>query len=77
MGTVICVNGRVIEAFVIELLGGLRVRFGIDDWNALDLFRGQRVPIRLAGKDEVGLYLAEAVEVPPVAWAVLVQRFTQ
>jgi hypothetical protein len=77
MGSVICVNGRLIEAFVIELLGGLRVRFAIDDWNALDLFRGQRVPVKLTGKDEVCLYLSEALEAPPIAWAVFVARFRQ
>ena len=75
MGCVIWVNGRLSRPIFVELLGGLRIRFGIDDWNLLDLFRGQRVPVKMAGKDEVCLYITDVVETPPVAWAVLVERF--
>jgi hypothetical protein len=74
-GTVIFVNGSEVTAYVIELIGGLRIRLAIDDCERLDLYRGQRISVRLPQQDESWLYVAEAVENPPVAWLLLVQRF--
>ena len=74
-GAIIVVNGSEVPAYVVELMGGLRIRFAVDDWELLHVYRGQRVPVRLPGKEDVWLYLAEVVETPPVAWVVLVQRF--
>jgi hypothetical protein len=39
--------GTVVWAFVVEQDGGLRARFSADDWERLNLFRGQRVAVRL------------------------------
>ena len=40
------VNGQDVWAYVVELDGGLRVRFDLTDWERLGLFRGQRVLVR-------------------------------
>ena len=71
----IIVNGSEVLAHCVELLGGLRIQFALDDWQRLDLYRGQCVRIRLPEKEEMRLYLAEAVETPPVAWVILFERF--
>lgn len=71
---IVGVNGREVEALVVELAGGLRVRFSADDWERMNLYRGQRVPVRLPGRQDVWLYLHEVVELPPIVWVVMVQR---
>lgn len=70
----IALNGAEAWAYVVELQGGLRVRFSIDDWERLGLFRGQRIPVRLPEKADQWLYLAEVTETPPVVWVVMVER---
>jgi hypothetical protein len=74
-GAIIGVNGREVPAYVVQLDGGLRVRFALDDWEGLCLYRGQRVPVRLTGRPDDWLFLAEVVEAPPVTWVLLVRRF--
>ena len=66
--------GTVVWAFVVEQDGGLRARFSADDWERLNLFRGQRVAVRLPRRDVARLYLIETEEAPPFVWAVMVQR---
>jgi hypothetical protein len=74
VGTLIAVDGYEVPVFVVELDGGLRVRFDLNDWEQLRCFRGQRVPVRLPGRADVWLIVAEVVELPPVVWVVLVER---
>jgi hypothetical protein len=74
-GAVIGVNGREVPAYVVQLDGGMRVRFALDDLEGLRLYRGQRVPVRLPGRPDDWLFLAEVFETPPVAWVLLVRRF--
>lgn len=73
-GLLIGVNGAEVWAYVVELQGGLRVRFSVADWERLGLFRGQRIQIRLPEKADQRLYLAEVREIPPVVWVVMVER---
>ena len=77
MGTVIGVNGSELAAYVVNLEGGLRIRFASDDWDRLHIYRGQRVPIRLPCNPDVWFFLAEEVELPPVTWVVFVQSFRE
>ena len=48
-------NGTGPWAYVVETDEGVRVRFDTDDWQRLNLGSGQRVPVRLLGRDDVGL----------------------
>ena len=74
MGTVIKLNGVEVGAFVVELVGGLRLRIGLDDWERLGLFRGQVVPVRHAGRSPVRLVITEVTVFPPVVWVTLIRR---
>jgi hypothetical protein len=67
-------NGADVWAYVVELSGGLRMRLSIDDWERLNLFRGQRIPVRRPGRSDEWFYIAEEVELPPVVWVTMVQR---
>ena len=73
MGTVIGLNGTEIGAFVVELVGGIRLRLGLDDWERLGLYRGQLVPVRLTSRT-VSLVIVEITIHPPVVWVTLVRR---
>lgn len=64
----VTVNGVAVWAFVIELDGGLAVRLSPDDWERMDLRRGQRVPVRLPGGEALSVGLAEVRDDPPVVW---------
>ncbi|HEX4614036.1 MAG TPA: hypothetical protein VH092_37990 [Urbifossiella sp.] len=68
------VNGAEVWALPIETDTGLRVRFALEDWEALGLFRGQRVPVRRGGRRDEWYFVAEVVELPPVVWVVLATR---
>ncbi|MDB5314069.1 MAG: hypothetical protein JWO38_8271 [Gemmataceae bacterium] len=67
-------NGAEFDAFVVELDGGLRLRFTVDDWERSGLCRGCRVPVRLPGKRDVWMFVMEEVALPPIVWVVLRQR---
>jgi hypothetical protein len=67
-------NGREVWGYVVELDGGLRIRFDLTDWERLGLYRGQRVPVRRTGRADEWLFIAEVVELPPVAWVVMTKR---
>jgi hypothetical protein len=71
----IAVNGMTVWAPVVPLDGGYRVRFDLTDWERLNLYCGQRVPLRLPGQQrDVWIFLVEAVELPPIVWVVLAHR---
>ena len=74
MGTVVGLNGAEVGAYVVELVGGLRLRIGLDDWDRLGLYRGQVVVVRLARRAELRLVVTEVTDVPPVVWITLVRR---
>lgn len=61
-------NGVEVWALVVEQDGGVRIRLSLDDWDRCRIGRGQRVPIQRHGRPQVWLFLAEYVEMPPVAW---------
>ncbi len=67
-------NGAEVWGYVVELDRGMRIRFSIDDWERLGLFRGQRIPVRLPQKADQWLYLAEVTETPPVVWVTMAER---
>jgi hypothetical protein len=52
----------------IQRDGGFRVRLSLDDWDRCRLYRGERIPLQRPGLPMEWLFLAEAVEMPPVAW---------
>jgi len=70
----ITLNGYLVWAYVVELEGGLRMRFDLNDWERLRLYRGQQISIQREGRSEERLFLAELVEVPPVVWVVMSNR---
>ena len=74
MGTVIGLNGVEVGAFVVELVGGIRLRVGLDDWERLGLYRGQVVPVRYAGRSPVRLVITEVTVFPPIVWVTLIRR---
>ena len=74
MGTVVGLNGVEVGAYVVELVGGLRLRLGLDDWDRLGLYRGQVVSVRLARRADLRLVIADITDVPPVVWITLVRR---
>jgi hypothetical protein len=65
------VNGKLVWGYVVELVDGLRFRVSIDEWQRLDLHRGQRVTVQRGVGPELGMVLAETTNVPPVTWVVL------
>ena len=67
----VALNGTEVWVYVVETDEGLRVRFDIDDWQRLNLGGGQRIPIRLPGKDDVWLFLTNVTELPPVVWVTM------
>jgi len=68
MNEQITLNGIEVWAFLKEIDGGYRVRLALDDWDRCNIGRGERVPVRRWRKPVEWLFLAEAVEMPPVAW---------
>jgi hypothetical protein len=67
-------NGRAVWAYVVELDGGLRVRFDLSDLEQLNLYRGQMVTVRRNNGPEERQFLASVVELPPIAWVVLAEH---
>ncbi len=64
------------NALVVSRLGdrgGLngRQRFDIDDWQRLNFAAGERVPVRMPGKDDVWLFVTSVTELPPVVWVTM------
>ena len=70
----LALNGAEMWGYVVKQHRGMRIRFSIDDWERLGLFRGQRILVRLPGKADQWLYLAEVTETPPVVWVTMVER---
>ncbi len=73
MGTSVSIglNGFEVWAYVVELDDGLRMRLALDDWQKLGLSPGQRVPVRMPGKDDVWLFVTNVTELPPIVWVVM------
>jgi hypothetical protein len=65
----VALNGSVVWARVEETADGLRVQFQIDDRHRLNLGHGQRIPVRVAVKDDVRGFVADVTEVLPLAMA--------
>ena len=70
----VALNGTEVWAYVVETDDGLRVRFDLNDWQKLNLAPGQRVPVRLAGRADVWLFVTGATELPPVVWVTMARR---
>lgn len=70
----VALNGAEVWAYVVEADEGLRVRFGVDDWQRLDLDVGRRIPVRLPGRDDVWLFITNVTELPPIVWVQLARR---
>lgn len=70
----VALSGMEVWAFVVETDEGLRVRFDVDDWQRFGLGRGQRVPVRVAGRGDVWLFVTGVTEAPPVVWVTLARR---
>ncbi|MBP3955341.1 hypothetical protein J8F10_08615 [Gemmata sp. G18] len=50
------------------------MRFDVDDWQRFGLGQGQRVPVRLAGKADVWLFVTGVTETPPIVWVTMSRR---
>ncbi|MDY3551372.1 hypothetical protein R5W24_000448 [Gemmata sp. JC717] len=70
----VALNGLEVWGYVVETDEGMRVRFYVDDWQRIGLGQGQRVPVRVAGKDDVWLFVTGVVETPPIVWVTLARR---
>ena len=67
-------NGEQVWAYVVEQDYGIRVRFGLDDWQRLNIGTGQRIPVRLPGMPDVWLFVTTVTELPPVVWVTMANR---
>ena len=74
MNEQVTLNGVEAWAFIVEQDGGVRVRLSLDDWDRCRLYRGERIPLRRYGQPVEWFFLAEAVEMPPIAWFNLESR---
>ena len=72
--SLVALNGSEVWAYVVELDGGLRMRFDIDDWQRLNLGVGQRLPVRLPGRDDSWLFITHVTELPPIVWVIFARR---
>jgi len=68
MNEQITLKGVEVWAYIVEQESGYRVRLSLDDWERCQLGRGERIPLRRHQRPIEYLFLAEAVEMPPVAW---------
>src|SRR5262245_34654004 len=67
-------NGADVWTYVVETDDELLMRFDIDDWQRLNLGRGQRIPVRLPGKDDAWRFITNVTEQPPVVWVMMARR---
>ena len=67
-------NGVEVWAYIVETESGIRMRLSLDDWDRCRLYRAERIPLRRHGRPVVWFFLAEAVEMPPIAWFNLESR---
>jgi len=74
MECAVALNGLEVWAYVVELTEGLRMRLALDDWHKLNLDIGCRVPVRLAERADVWLFVTHATELPPLVWVVMEKR---
>lgn len=75
MGSIlVALNGTEVWALVVETDEGMRVRFGLDDWQRMNIGQGQRLPVRVANRDEAWLFITNVSEQPPVAWVTMARR---
>ncbi|AMV23998.1 hypothetical protein VT84_06355 [Gemmata sp. SH-PL17] len=66
-------NGADVWGYVVESDEGVRVRFGIDDWQQLQIGEGQLITARIGGKD-ARLFVANVRVEPPVVWVTMARR---
>jgi hypothetical protein len=50
------------------------MRFALDDWQRLNIGSGQRIPVRLPGKDDALLFVTNVTEQPSVVWVMMARR---
>lgn len=75
MGSVLVVlNGAEVWGHIVELDGGFRIRFDANDWQRLKLNQGQRIPVRISGKEDVWLFITTVTELPPIVWVTMARR---
>lgn len=70
----VALNGAEVWAYVVETDEGLRVQFDVEDWQRFGLGQVQRVPVRVAGKADVWLFVTNVTETPPIVWVTLARR---
>ena len=70
----IALNGVEIWGYVVETDDGMRVRFGIDDWQHLRIGEGQLLSVVTAGVSAARLFVADVSVTPPVVWVTLARR---
>jgi hypothetical protein len=69
------VAGFVVYTLYISLPNGLRVRVGVDEWERLGLYQGERVAVALPGEPAAGTayYIHAATWVETWYWVELVR----
>jgi hypothetical protein len=55
-------------------MGESGTRVALDDWERLGLVEGQRVPVRLPGRDDLWLFVTAVTPLPPIVWVTMAQR---
>lgn len=68
MNEQVTLNGVEVWAYIVEQDDGIRMRLSLDDWDRCRLHRGERIPLRRFQQPVEWFFLAEYVEMPPVAW---------
>lgn len=68
----VSVNGIGLYGHYTEHPGRVKLRLSLDDWDRLGLCEGQRVMVRLPGREAVAVLVTAASRVPPVVWLELV-----
>jgi hypothetical protein len=68
MNEQVSINGIEVWALIREEGRGIRVRLSLDDWDRCGLGRGVRIKLQRHERPAQWFFLAEHIELPPVAW---------
>jgi len=56
------VNAFVVWGDTVELDDGFRLRLSLTDWKRLNLERGEAIPVRLPGKNDLWVWVADVID---------------
>lgn len=62
------VNGQVVYGYWTDRGGRCHLRLGLDDWDRLGLYPGQRTRVAFPDQPPLEVLIAAADRDPPVVW---------